>query len=151
MADMTYAVPEAPARLFKSGDIVEVLNRDHKVIAIAGVVKAGPRRVKTTCGRSWTQEGWWAADRAYPFPSIRLLQGGDATIAPGVRVLVKPDARGPGGCRLKAGGRTGQVLDVNGVTAFVRLDESSQMKAAERWLDIDVLFVLKQQAVALPG
>lgn len=152
MADMTYEVPETPERPFKPGDIVEVLNSNHKVIAITGVVKAGPRRVKTTCGRSWTQSGWWAADqvRLYSFPSIRLLEGGNAKIAPGVRVLVKPDARGPAGCRLKVASRTGQILELNGTTAFVRLDELGQTKAIERWLDVDMLFVLKQQAVDLP-
>lgn len=141
---MTYKEPETPERPFKLGDIVEVLDRDHNVLSIAGVVAAGPRRVKTTCGRSWTQAGWWAGDQVYPFPSIRLLPESDIKISSGVRVLVKPDARGPAGCRLKDACRVGEVLKADGATALVRLDATGQKGAVERWLDVDVLFVLNR-------
>lgn len=139
---LTYKEPIAPERPFKLGDIVEVLDREHNVLSIASVIAAGPRRVKTTCGRSWTQAGWWAGDGAYPFPSIRLLPESAIKIATGVRVLVKPDARGPGGCRLKDACRIGEVLSVNGDSAFVRLEATAQKSTVERWLDGRVLFVL---------
>lgn len=140
---LTYKEPVVPERPFKLGDIVEVLDREHNVLSFVGVVAAGPRRVKTTCGRSWTQGGWWAGDRAYPFPSIRLLPESEIKIAAGVRVLVRPDARGPGGFRLKDACRIGEVLEMNGATAFVRLEANNQKSQVERWLDIGTLFPLQ--------
>lgn len=144
-ATMKYKEPAAPARPFKLGDLVEVLDRDHNVLSIAGVTAAGPRRVKTTCGRSWTQAGWWVGEQAYPFPSIRLLLESNIKISPGVRVLVRPDARGPGGCRLKDACRRGEVGKLDAERrALVRLEATSQKSAVERWLDVDVLFALNQ-------
>lgn len=144
--NLTYKEPVTPERPFKLGDIVEVLDRGHNVLSIAEVVAAGPRRIKTTCGRSWTQAGWWVGEQAYPFPSIRLLPESNIKIAPGVRVLVKPDARGPGGCRMKDACRNGEVIKLDGKTAaFVRLAATSQKSAVERWLSVDVLFALDQQ------
>jgi len=143
MINLTYKEPVVPERPFKLGDIVEVLDRDHNVLSFSGVVAAGPRRVKTTCGRSWTQGGWWAGDQPYPFPSIRLLPEGEIKIAPGVRVLVRPDARGPGGFRLKDACRIGEVLTVEGNMAFVRLEATSQKSLVERELDVSILFPLQ--------
>lgn len=73
MADLTYKPPVTPARQFKPGDTVEVLDREHKVIGRQQVVMASGRICKTECGRIWGQDGWRIGDddRKWPFPSIR--------------------------------------------------------------------------------
>lgn len=72
MADLTYHVPDAPARPFKKGDVVVTVDREGKDMDRRIVTSAGKRIVKTDCGRQWTQDGWrWDGERTWPFPTIR--------------------------------------------------------------------------------
>lgn len=72
MASLTYKEPVTPTRAFAIGDEVEVLDRAHVVLSTQKVVSVRVGRVKTSCGRSWDQRGWWIGEeRAWPFPSIR--------------------------------------------------------------------------------
>lgn len=72
MADLTYKPPLKPKRPFKTGDVVEVIDRDHKVIGTQKIVSVGLQLAKTECGRKWRLDGWrWADKKAWPFPSIR--------------------------------------------------------------------------------
>lgn len=83
MTDLTYKQPITPTRSFKVGDVVDVLDREHKVLSQRKVVMASGRIVKTDCGRIWKQSGWWIGDddRSWPFPSIRL-SASDAPVTP---------------------------------------------------------------------
>lgn len=69
---LTYKVPKPPKTPFQRGEMVEVLDREHKVISTQKVIYAGKRIVRTACGRRWdAKSGWWIGDEAWPFPSIR--------------------------------------------------------------------------------
>lgn len=83
MSDLTYIPTDAPSRPFAVGDEVEVLDRRGIALSVQTVTKAGPRRIKTTCGRSWTPDGEWTDGRlSYPFPSIRLVAPSNAEVKP---------------------------------------------------------------------
>lgn len=72
MADLTYHVPDPPARPFKKGDAVAIVDREGNDIGRQTVTAAGKRIVTTDCGRQWTQNCWrWDGEREWPFPSIR--------------------------------------------------------------------------------
>lgn len=74
MSDLTYHVPDLPARPFAKGDAVETIDRDGVYMGTLRVVKAGKRIVHTDCGRRWTQDGdWWTGERSHPFPTIRHI------------------------------------------------------------------------------
>lgn len=73
MSALEYVPPTPPPRPFAKGDVVEVLDREGRVLSRQDVTRAGPRVVRTGCGRRWRQDGWWIGEeRAWPFPSIRL-------------------------------------------------------------------------------
>lgn len=75
MSDLTYVPAEAPARPFKVGDLVDVIDREGKVMSTREVTKKEDSDVLTDCGRWWTRSGWWIGDcRAWPFPTIRHSQ-----------------------------------------------------------------------------
>lgn len=79
MAELFYTPTEPPSTPFALGDVVDVLDRDHAVISRQTVTKASKRRVTTSCGRTWTQQGeWFDGQRGYPFPSIRKTTSGVA-------------------------------------------------------------------------
>jgi hypothetical protein len=85
MSELTYIPTEAPSRPFAIGDVVEVLTRDHRVVGEQTISIVGARRIKTSCGRSWTLGGEWTNDggrTGYPFPSIRLKNTGNAEVKP---------------------------------------------------------------------
>ncbi len=70
---LTYKRPQTPTRKFRVGDVVETLHRDGTPMETVRVVYAGPRVVRTSCGRRWDQRGWWfPGPNAWPFPTIRL-------------------------------------------------------------------------------
>ncbi|WP_448208181.1 hypothetical protein [Azospirillum sp. sgz302134] len=72
MSDLTYHVPDQPARPFARGDEVETVDREGNSMGRQRITKADKRIVHTDCGRAWTQDGdWWNGERAYPFPTIR--------------------------------------------------------------------------------
>src|SRR6185503_3948623 len=65
--------PTDPTRPFRRG-LVEVLDREDKVIGTAIVVSITPRRVITADGRRWSLLGErHDGKRAWPFPRIRPL------------------------------------------------------------------------------
>lgn len=76
------AVP--PSRIFRVGDTVDVLDRDHDVIGATQVVSVTTRAVYTSCGRAWEFDGRWrSVGGAWPFPSIRLQ--GEAEMASDIK------------------------------------------------------------------
>lgn len=71
--NLTYVVPEPPARPFRRGDRVQTVDRDGSVMGEQLVTAVRNGSVRTDCGRSWSASGWWSdGTRAWPFPSIRL-------------------------------------------------------------------------------
>lgn len=76
MINLTYKIPIPPPRQFRPGDIVEVLDRDHRVLSRQKVVIASGRMCITECGRVWAQDGWRidSENVRRPFPSIRLVE-----------------------------------------------------------------------------
>ena len=73
LSEVLYIPAAPPARPFVVGDVVEVLDRLHKVLNEETIKSVGKRAVKTACGRSWTANGeWFDGRRSWPFPSIRL-------------------------------------------------------------------------------
>jgi hypothetical protein len=73
MDDLPYKTFRAPKRPFVKGDWVAVKDREGKLLSTQRVVRAGPRVVRTECGRRWTQRGWYLGEtRARPFPTIHL-------------------------------------------------------------------------------
>lgn len=73
MDKLTYK-PTINTRPFCVGETVLTLDRNGEEMERQKVVRVGPRRVRTDCGRSWSADGHWAAGNAasdvYPFPSI---------------------------------------------------------------------------------
>lgn len=67
----TFVVPTVPSRPFVKGDIVDTMDREGKRMETVKVLRAGPRVVKTSCGRTWTQDGYYLGHQAWPFPWIR--------------------------------------------------------------------------------
>lgn len=73
-----YTPTDPPPRPFAVGDEVETLDRDHNVMETVKVTRVTSRRVYTSCGRRWSLDGLWHdGNRAYPFPSIRLVRSDD--------------------------------------------------------------------------
>ena len=68
---LTYIPPTKPSRPFKVGDIVDTMDREHNRMGTVKVVRAGPRIVKTSCGRTWSPRGWYVGHNEWPFPWIR--------------------------------------------------------------------------------
>jgi hypothetical protein len=73
MGDLTFKIPNKGRGAFKTGEVVEVVDRDLKVIGTQKIVSVGLQLAKTECGRKWRMyDGWrWAENKAWPFPSIR--------------------------------------------------------------------------------
>ena len=76
MNDLTYKPAKKSKQPFKTGDIVEVIDRDHVPISRQKVVSVGLQLVKTECGRKWRvyDGSRWADGKVWPFPSIRPAQ-----------------------------------------------------------------------------
>lgn len=68
---MTYVQPTKPSRPFKRGDLVDAMDREGNRMSTVRVVRAGKRIVRTSCGRTWSQRGWWIGEQEWPFPWIR--------------------------------------------------------------------------------
>jgi hypothetical protein len=73
MADLTYVVPTRPRHPFVLGEIVEVMDREGKVLGRQKITCVRKTCVSTGCGRVWRNDGWWKAARNeyWPFPWIR--------------------------------------------------------------------------------
>jgi hypothetical protein len=69
---LTYIPPTRPSRPFKTGDIVDTMDREHGRMETVKVVRATRYYVRTSCGRRWTYLGYWVGENGvWPFPWIR--------------------------------------------------------------------------------
>jgi hypothetical protein len=69
---LTYVIPTTPSRPFVVGDLVDVMSRDGKRASTVRVMRAGKRTIKTRCGRTWMQNGYWKGENgSWPFPWVR--------------------------------------------------------------------------------
>lgn len=69
---VSYKIPKHIRYPFVVGEIVEVCDRQLKVMGEQRVVYAGKRIVRTDCGRAWrATTGWFVGSAPWPFPSIR--------------------------------------------------------------------------------
>lgn len=69
---LTYVMPKPPSRPFRRGDLVDTFDREGKRMETVQVVRAGPRIVRTSCGRTWSPRGRYLGSQEWPWPSIRL-------------------------------------------------------------------------------
>jgi hypothetical protein len=78
MSILYYTPAEPPKTPFAVGDTVHVMSREMKPLGTQTIVKVGPVRVVTDCGRTWrTNTGEWynhREHRSWPFPSIRKVE-----------------------------------------------------------------------------
>lgn len=70
---LTYTPPRPPDRPFKTGQLVEVCDRDLSPMSVVKVHRAGKRVVRLVDGRRFgAVDGWWIGENGtWPFPSIR--------------------------------------------------------------------------------
>ena len=70
---MTYVVPKPIRKPFTRGEIVEVCDRDMRVMECEKVVYAGKEVIRLEGGRRFrATDGWWIGENGtWPFPSIR--------------------------------------------------------------------------------
>ena len=80
MSDFTYKPHEPPLRPFAKGDIVHLIDSQGFDCGPLKVIYAGKRIVRVSGGRRYLQNDgrWFADNRAWPFPWIRLQVTVDA-------------------------------------------------------------------------
>ena len=68
-----YTPTDPPKQPFRCGDVVDTFDRNGVAMERVIVTYAGPKVVRTSCGRRWNQKGeWFPDDRAWPFPTIQV-------------------------------------------------------------------------------
>lgn len=72
---LTYKRPGPIGKSFTRGEVVEVCDRNLRVMGIGKVVYAGKRVVRLNDNRRFrASDGWWIGENGtWPFPSIRHL------------------------------------------------------------------------------
>jgi hypothetical protein len=75
---LTYTPPAPLTKPFKTGEVVEVCDRDLSVMSEEKIARAGKKVIHLVGGRTFrASDGWWiGSERAWPFPSIRHKEQG---------------------------------------------------------------------------
>jgi hypothetical protein len=77
MSTLEYTPSLPPPRPFKPGDVVDVMNRDHKVVGMQVIasIDEGRGLIETRDGRQWMPDGRWSDGLVgYDFPWIRFIE-----------------------------------------------------------------------------
>lgn len=71
-----YTPPEPVRRPFKSGEVVEVCDRDLEPMSQVKIKRAGKQVIRLVDGRRFRAfDGWYmGSNGTWPFPSIRHLE-----------------------------------------------------------------------------